>query len=147
MSIRDILKLFSNSFLCQPAKWFWTKIHSVDFIDNYIGHLLSVTAIMFFYALVIYLAWCLLAGVLDVLTYNKRRTVELQAKQKNETEARVISASWKQLKSDIESGEAIPDPLYEEMFGNNKDPYDMLLAATAEQTGMSVKELKKAMKK
>ena len=146
MSLKDIFKLYGDSFICHPAKWVWLKIHSVDFIDNYIGHLLSITIIMFFYALIIYLVWCLLAGVFDVLTYNKRRTVELQGEQKNKANIREAAVTWEQLRSDLESGIAVPDPMYEEMFGANRDPYEMLLEATAEQHGISVEKLKKMMK-
>lgn len=147
MSLKDIFKLYGDSFICYPAKWVWLKIHSIDFIDNYIGHLLSVTIIMFFYALVIYLTWCLLAGVFDILTYNKRRTVELQGEQENKANIREVALTWKQLEADLESGDAVLDPLYVKMFGKSNDPYEMLIEATAEQAGISPKELKKLMKK
>ena len=154
MDFEDIIKLYKNLIIWSPGKWIWNTIHSANILDNYVGHVLSITFILISYGFIIYFVWCLIAGIFDILTYNKRRTMELNAKEKQTNNNKIIEASWDRLQADIDAGIAVPDPLAVEMFGScytapqkNNNAYDMLLEATAAQHNIPLGTLKKALKK
>ena len=146
MNLTDFFKLYKDLIIFTPAKWIWSKIHSFDFLAwlfTDIGcHIISIFLIIFIYSILFYIIWCFVAGILDIFTYNKRRTYEILKHEKDIKDSISAYDKWVlQMREQDTTNPPRLDP------NENKELFEGFVAATAENAGISKRKARKYLKK